>query len=547
MRAGDDSAFDAIYDRYHRGLLAFCRHMLGSRHEAEDVLQQSFASAYLTLRRGTDDVALRPWLYTIARNRCLSEMRARREHLDVAAIVPGASSLEGLAAEVQRRSDLRDLVEDVQRLPEDQRAALVLFELGDHSHEAIAEVLGVRREKVKALVFQAREGLMRARRARETPCAEIRAELASLRGKSKRHSMLGIHLDRCPDCAAYDVAVRRQRRALAVILPVAPTAGLKASVLASTLGGGAAAVGGAGAGATGGGVAAVGSAAAGGGGVAAAGGAAAGGGGAAAAGGGVAGTAAAGGVAGSLGGAGAAAGGAVAGGAAATGVAGGIVGLGAKTVVAQLAVIVAVAGGGAPTRGDTHKTQKAQAPPSITQAAPSPAATAPPPSAPIAAAVAPEAADRTPDAEAPAAPHPADQAPATAPSATIPPANGVTTAATPASGTADPTPAPATPAAAAQQTTLDTAPATTPTPPAPPTDPTPVPPNAAIPVDTTPTAPPATDPSSTGPATVADSPPAPTPDTIAPATTDPPPAAVQESADATQSPASASDVVDAAD
>ena len=247
MRAGDDSAFDAIYDRYHRGLLAFCRHMLGSRHEAEDVLQQSFASAYLTLRRGTDDVALRPWLYTIARNRCLSEMRTRREHLDVAAIAPGASSLEGLAAEVQRRSDLRDLVEDVQRLREDQRAALVLFELGDHSHEAIAEVLGVRREKVKALVFQAREGLMRARRARETPCAEIRAELATLRGKPPRRSILGIHLDRCPDCAAYDVAVRRQRRALAVILPVAPTAGLKATVLASTLGGGAAAVGGAGA------------------------------------------------------------------------------------------------------------------------------------------------------------------------------------------------------------------------------------------------------------------------------------------------------------
>lgn len=268
-RAGDDSAFDAIYDRYHRGLLAFCRHMLGSRHEAEDVLQQSFASAYLTLRRGTDDVALRPWLYTIARNRCLSEMRARREHLDVGAIAPGASSLEGLAAEVQRRSDLRDLVEDVQRLPEDQRAALVLFELGDHSHEAIAEVLGVRREKVKALVFQAREGLMRARRARETPCAEIRAELATLRGKSPRHSMLGIHLDRCPDCAAYDVAVRRQRRALAVILPVAPTAGLKATVLASTLGGGAAAVGGTGAAATGGGVAAVGGAAVGGSGVAA--------------------------------------------------------------------------------------------------------------------------------------------------------------------------------------------------------------------------------------------------------------------------------------
>ena len=84
-----------------------------------------------------------------------------------------------MSAQVQRRADLRDLVDELQRLPDDQRAALVLFELGDESHEQIAAVLGVRREKVKALVFQAREALMRARDARETPCVEIREQLAT--------------------------------------------------------------------------------------------------------------------------------------------------------------------------------------------------------------------------------------------------------------------------------------------------------------------------------------------------------------------------------
>src|SRR3954452_17542454 len=79
VRAGDESAVEAIYDSYHHGLVAFCRHMLGSRDEAEDALQYSFADAYRALRAGGDDVALRPWLYTIARNRCLSTMRARRE------------------------------------------------------------------------------------------------------------------------------------------------------------------------------------------------------------------------------------------------------------------------------------------------------------------------------------------------------------------------------------------------------------------------------------------------------------------------------------
>src|SRR4029079_10599506 len=90
---------------------------------------------------------------------------------------------EGLGTEVDRRADLRMLVRDVQRLPPDQRAALVLFEVGDHSHKEIAAVLGVRREKVKALVFQAREALMGWRTARETPCAHVREQVATLRGR----------------------------------------------------------------------------------------------------------------------------------------------------------------------------------------------------------------------------------------------------------------------------------------------------------------------------------------------------------------------------
>ena len=46
MRAGDDRAFELIFDRYHRGLLAFCTHMLGAREEAEDALQHTFMAAY---------------------------------------------------------------------------------------------------------------------------------------------------------------------------------------------------------------------------------------------------------------------------------------------------------------------------------------------------------------------------------------------------------------------------------------------------------------------------------------------------------------------
>jgi RNA polymerase sigma factor (sigma-70 family) len=235
LRAGDDAAFEAIYDRYARGLLAFCVHMLGSREAAEDALQLTFVSAFRALRRGESNIVLRPWLYTIARNRCLSELRTRCDFVDVDGVVVDRPFLEGVVDQVERREDLREMLQDMQRLPADQRAALVLFELGDHSHEEIAAVLGVRKEKVKALVFQAREALMRGRRARERPCAEIRERLATLQGTVLARSMARAHIDRCPSCAAFESEVRRQHAALALLLPVALTSQLKASVLGSAL------------------------------------------------------------------------------------------------------------------------------------------------------------------------------------------------------------------------------------------------------------------------------------------------------------------------
>jgi RNA polymerase sigma factor (sigma-70 family) len=239
---GSEAAFEAIYDRHHRGLIAFCRHMLRSREEAEDALQHTFAAAYRSLTSGGDrPAALKPWLYAIARNRCLTVIRARRTR-DEAAGAEAASdgaAVEGLTEAVQRRADLRDLVADLHRLPEDQRAAIVLFEMGDQSHAEIAEALEVKSEKVKALVFQAREGLMRARTARDTPCAEIREHLSSRTRALPRRGVIRGHLDCCPACAAYDLEVRRQRAALAMVLPVVPSLELKGSVLGPLLGGGA--------------------------------------------------------------------------------------------------------------------------------------------------------------------------------------------------------------------------------------------------------------------------------------------------------------------
>jgi RNA polymerase sigma factor (sigma-70 family) len=234
VRAGSDAAFEVIYDRYHRGLLSFCRHMLGQREEAEDALQQTLLDAHRGMLASERDIQLRPWLYTIARNRCLSVLRARRER-------PRADledvATEGLAAEVQRREDLREILHDLAELPDEQRAALVLAELGALPHEEIARVLEVPKDKVKALVFQARSSLLSSRQARETPCQEIREMLATLHGGSLRRNALRRHLRVCAGCRDFQAEVKRQRRAIAAVLPVVPTIGLKESALAAVFGG----------------------------------------------------------------------------------------------------------------------------------------------------------------------------------------------------------------------------------------------------------------------------------------------------------------------
>ncbi|HEX8744551.1 MAG TPA: RNA polymerase sigma factor [Thermoleophilaceae bacterium] len=261
IRRGNEAAFEVVYERHHRGILSFCRHMLSSQEEAEDAVQQTFVSAYYDLRSSDKEIRLKPWLYTIARNRCLSVLRARREQPAEIDDIPTT----GLTEAVQQRDDLRRMLADMHGLPTEQRAALVLSELGDLSHADIGAILGCPAVKVKSLVFQARSSLIESRDAREIPCAEIREQLATLRGGSLRRGPLRKHLNACPGCREFREEVRRQRAALAALLPVIPSSGLKTGIMGAIGGGGAAGGGAAGLGAAttavaGGGAAAGGSA-----------------------------------------------------------------------------------------------------------------------------------------------------------------------------------------------------------------------------------------------------------------------------------------------
>jgi len=156
--------------------------------------------------------------------------------------------------EAQRREDLSRLVEDVGRLPEQQRSALLMREIDGMSYADLAAALDVTVPAVKSLLVRARVGLVEAAEARDADCCEIRDDLmASYDRGVKASGRARKHMRSCAGCRDYRQALRGMRRSFAALTPV--SAGLFGSLAASLgLGGGGAAAGGAAAG--GGGMAA---------------------------------------------------------------------------------------------------------------------------------------------------------------------------------------------------------------------------------------------------------------------------------------------------
>src|SRR3954451_13382757 len=155
-RKGQHGAFETLVQRYQSRLLAFCRHMLNSTEDAEDVLQEVFAAAFNAMIADSRPINARPWLYRIARNRSLNHLRRHQaigvDSMDVHLAENGTTT----ADKVHRREEFRQLIGDVQELPETQRTALLLREIDALSYDQIAEAMETTVPSVKSLLVRAR-------------------------------------------------------------------------------------------------------------------------------------------------------------------------------------------------------------------------------------------------------------------------------------------------------------------------------------------------------------------------------------------------------
>jgi RNA polymerase sigma factor (sigma-70 family) len=233
VRRGNHHAFEALVGRYQSRLLAFCRHMLASREDAEDVLQEVFAAAFNAILADQREINVRPWLYRIARNRSLNHLRRTTaigvDSMDVHLSEHGETTAE----KAHKREEFRLLMSDVQDLPETQRTALLLREIDALSYDQIAEAMETTIPSVKSLLVRARVSLAEASEARLLTCEEVREELGEVAEGLRRTSPpVRRHLRTCERCGAFRKQLRQTNRQLAALLPVGPLLFLKKSLLA---------------------------------------------------------------------------------------------------------------------------------------------------------------------------------------------------------------------------------------------------------------------------------------------------------------------------
>jgi len=214
---GDRRAFGEIFERYHQAVYRYCRSILANSEDAADALQNTMAAVLRGLDGETREIALKAWVFRVAHNEALSIARRRRPRaeLDDAQPCPRSS----VESDVLASERLREMVSDVQALPERQRGALVMRELNGLEYAEIAAVFEVAEGAARQAVYEARSMLQEFSEGRAMACVEVRELISARDGRLLRGRKVRAHLRACEPCSEFRAAIGERKAALASVAP----------------------------------------------------------------------------------------------------------------------------------------------------------------------------------------------------------------------------------------------------------------------------------------------------------------------------------------
>lgn len=169
FQKGELSAFEALLRRNYRNVLNFTYRFMGRRDIAEDLTHEVFLRVYQNSAGYEPRSRFRTWLYTIAKNLCLNELR-RKSHRMQSLDEPGLQEGEQLPKAIPdqplppedrliRKERIAAVRAAIDELPENQRIAVILRRYDDFSYEQIAATLDTSEKAVKSLLSRAKENL----------------------------------------------------------------------------------------------------------------------------------------------------------------------------------------------------------------------------------------------------------------------------------------------------------------------------------------------------------------------------------------------------
>jgi len=167
FRDGDTVAFEVLLDRYSRAIYNFALRTLGNGDDAEDATQQTFIQAFESLPSTRSEAPLRPWLFQVARNKCIDLIRRRRtvplsslqrEDTEVVEIDP--PDTRPRPEEIYEHAELQRILQDaIADLPLRTREVVVMRYVGELTFAEIGDALGIPENTAKTLFQRAKPQL----------------------------------------------------------------------------------------------------------------------------------------------------------------------------------------------------------------------------------------------------------------------------------------------------------------------------------------------------------------------------------------------------